>query len=230
VRHKAMGVNSEGAENIAVIIPVTAAQKLVDAKTDDQRQAAALEARVFLNGEPYALWLRDGPPSEGWKERRLPAARTSVAQAATATDQPTLASGSATVSSRFVNASLQARIISPAELARIQASNEDVVDRLVHGIGQDALVLPYAAPSFAAFRQGAYLQLPSATTLGVTPESSRYKLAALAFDEHVSHLVHTVLDYFRQTSDFAGISVSSIVRSDNGSRSLAVESSFQSAR
>jgi hypothetical protein len=226
VRHRAMGVNSEGPENIAVIIPVTAAQKLVDAGTDDQRQAAALEASVFVNGEPYALWLQDGAPSEEWKERSLPVMRTAAAHTTTVTDPPAAATGSPSASSRLVNASLQARIISPAELAKLQASNEDVVERLVHGVGQEAHFLPYAAPSFVAFRQGTYLQLPIATTLDGTSEASRYKLAALAFDEHVSHLVHAVLDYFPQTSDFDGVSFSSIVRSENGSRSLAVEFFF----
>ncbi len=223
VRHKAMGVNSEGPENVTLIIPVTAAQKLVDAKTDDQRQAAALEASVFLNGEPYALWLQEGAPSEEWKERSIPVVRAATVPASAGIDQSIPASGSTGVSTRLVNASLPARIISPAELSKLQASNEDVVERLIHGIGQEAHLLPYAAPSFVAFRQGAYLQLPIATTLDAAPESSRYKLAALAFDEHVSHLVHIVVDYFPQSSDFDGVSFSSIVHWENGSRSLAVE-------
>ena len=36
---------------MTVIIPVLAAQKLVNAKTDEQRQAAVLEANVYLNAE-----------------------------------------------------------------------------------------------------------------------------------------------------------------------------------
>jgi len=225
VRHKAMGVKAEGSENIAVIIPVAAAQQLVDAKSDDQRQAAALEASVFLNGEPYALWLQDGTPSEQWKERNLPA-RVVAVHGPAAPDSAAAASSAASVSSRLVNASMPARIISPAELAQLEVSNGEVVDRLVHGITQEAHFLPYASPSFVAFRQGAYLQLPIATTLDVTSDASRYKLAALAFDEHVSHLVHTVLDYFPATSNFDGVSFSSVVRWENGSRSLAVEFFF----
>jgi len=223
VRQKAMGLNAEEPENVALIIPMMAAQKLVDATTDDQRQAAVLEASVFLNGEPYALWLQEGAPSKDWKERNIPVAHTVSAHMPGATEQPAPASGTTSVSSRLMNASLQARIISPAELAQLQASNEDTVERLVHGMAPEAHFLPYAAPSFVAFRQGAYLQLPIATTLDTTPEASRYKLAALAFDEHVSHLVHTVLDYFPQTSSFDGVSFSSIVRTEDGSRSLAVE-------
>jgi hypothetical protein len=44
-------------------------QKFVDARSDDQKQAAILEAQVFLNGQPYSLWLQEGAPSEEWKEK-----------------------------------------------------------------------------------------------------------------------------------------------------------------
>ena len=46
VRAKVMGVHQEQAENVTVIIPVASAQKLVDAKNDDQKQSAVLESRV----------------------------------------------------------------------------------------------------------------------------------------------------------------------------------------
>jgi hypothetical protein len=72
VRQKLMGVSSEQPENITVIIPVLVAQKLVDAKSDDQKQAAILDAQVFLNGQPYSLWLQEGAPSEEWKETFAP--------------------------------------------------------------------------------------------------------------------------------------------------------------
>lgn len=225
IRHKTMGMKAESSENVAVIIPVSAAQKLVDAKTDDQRQAAALEASVFLNGEPYALWLEDGSPSEEWKERSAPpravAVRGNNVSVATADG-----STGASVSPRLFNAPMPTRIISPTELAKLEASNEDTVARLAHEMSQEAHFLPYATPSFIAFRQGAYLQLPIATTLSGVAGASRYKLAALAFDEHVSHLVRGVLDYFPQTSDFDGVSFSSVVRSGNSSSSLAIEFFF----
>ncbi len=75
VRQKVMGVNSEQPENVTVIIPVPVAQKLVEAKSDDQKQAAILEAQVFLNGQPYSLWLQEGAPPEEWKERNTPEPR-----------------------------------------------------------------------------------------------------------------------------------------------------------
>src|SRR5271167_1220470 len=75
VRQRVMGVSSEHAENVTLFVPVLAAQKLVDAKTDEQRQAAVLEAKVFLNAQPFSLWLMEGAPSEEWKESNAPAPR-----------------------------------------------------------------------------------------------------------------------------------------------------------
>src|SRR5208337_2726192 len=72
VRQKVMGVGAEEPENVTIIIPVQVAQKLVDAKSDDQKQAAVLDAQVFLNGQPYSLWLQEGAPSEEWKEKYAP--------------------------------------------------------------------------------------------------------------------------------------------------------------
>ena len=64
VRQKVMGVGAEEPENVTIIIPVPVAQKLVDAKGDDQKQSAILEGQVFLNGQPYSLWLHEGAPSD----------------------------------------------------------------------------------------------------------------------------------------------------------------------
>ncbi len=55
---------------------------------------------------------------------------------------------------------------------------------------------------------------------------SRYKLAALAFDEHVSHLVRPALNYFPGEPDFDGINFSSMVHVADGSSPLAVEFFF----
>jgi len=86
--------------------------------------------------------------------------------------------------------------------------------------------LPYAAPSFIGFRQGAYLQLSISTQLEAAAGTSRYKLAALAFDDHVSHLVRPLLNYFPQEPDFDGVDFSSLVHVADGSSLLAVEFFF----
>ena len=227
VRQKVMGVTSEQAENVTVIIPVLVAQKLVDAKTDDQKQAAILEAKVFLNGQPYSLWLQEGAPSEEWKEKftPLPATKKPV-DTASAAPSPA-ASTSPTVAANLMKTSpTPMRIFTPESLANLQRENEDAVTRMTRDLNKEAHFLPYAAPTFIGFRQGAYLQLSIATNLNAAAGTSRYKLAALAFDEHISHLVRPVLNYFPQDTDFDGVVFSSMVHVADGSSPEAVEFFF----
>ena len=225
VRQKVMGVSSERPENVTVIIPVPVAQKLVDAKTDDQKQAAILEAQVFLNGQPYSLWLQEGAPSEEWKEKYtpLPAAKKQpVEMANAATINPP--SGNPSVSANLMKTSATPmRILTPEALTGLQRQNQDAIDRIVKGLDSQAHFVAYAGPSFIGFRQSAYLQLSFRTSLEAPSGSSRYKLAALAFDEHVSHLIRPMLDYFPPEVDFDGVDFSSTVRVGDGSLAEAVE-------
>ena len=228
VRQKVMGVSSEQPENITVIIPVLVAQKLVDAKSDDQKQAAILDAQVFLNGQPYSLWLQEGAPSEEWKERIVPLPATKKQSAETANSiVSNTPSNNPSVSANLMKTSATPmRIFSPESLAGLQRQNQDAIDRLVKGLDDQAHFLAYAAPSFIGFRQSAYLQLSFRTALQVQPGVSRYKLAALAFDEHVSHLIRPALDYFPPEVDFDGIDFSSMIRLSDGSQAEAVEFFF----
>jgi hypothetical protein len=213
VRAKVMGVRDEHAENVTVIIPVLSAQKLVDAKTDDQKQTAVLEARIYLNSQPYALWLHEGPPPEDWQDRNAPPATTKVAveTAAAAPNQP--AAPSTSVSPNLLKTTpTPMRILTPEALAGLQRKNQDAIDHMVKGLDKEAHFFPYAPPSFVGFRQGAYLQLSFSTTLDVAQGTSRYKQAALAFDEHISHLVRPLLDFFPPDVDFDGVDFSSVVR------------------
>jgi hypothetical protein len=224
VRQKVMGINSEAPENVTVIIPLAAAQKYADAKNDDERQTAIMEAQVFLNGQPYSLWLREGAPSEEWKERTAskPAARLQTV-AAVAPDVPPTSSPS--VSGNLLKAAPM-RIITPETLAGLQRRNQDAVDAMVKTLEPNAHFLPYAPPTFVAFRQGAYLQLSFRTALDAPAATSRYKLAALAFDDHVSHLIRPLLDHFPPEVEFDGIDFSTTIRLADDSRSEAVEFFF----
>ena len=118
------------------------------------------------------------------------------------------------------------RIFTPESLAGLQRQNQDVIDRLVKGLDDQAHFLAYAAPTFIGFRQSAYLQLSFRTALQVPPGASRYKLAALAFDEHVSHLIRPTLDYLPPEVDFDGVDFSSMIRLSDGSQAEAVEFFF----
>ena len=228
MRQKVMGVSSEQPENVTIIIPVPVAQKLVDAKSDDQKQAAILEAQVFLNGQPYSLWLQEGAPSEEWKEKYtpLPAAKKQPVETAKAATNNTPSNNPSVAANLMKTSAPPMRILTPESLALLQRQNQDAIDRLVKGLDSQAHFFAYAAPTFIGFRQGAYLQLSFRTSLEAPPGSSRYKLAALAFDEHVSHLIRPMLDYFPPEVDFDGVDFSSTIHLSDGSQAESVEFFF----
>jgi hypothetical protein len=225
LRQKVMGIPSEYPENITFIIPVAAAQRLIDAKTEDQKQAAVLDAEVFLNGQPCALWIKDGGPPEEWKAEHLPARRPGVKTLQASNNSATVSGSPApTVAANLLSpAPMPVRIISTEFLSALQRENQDTLDRLVTDLNQQAHFLSYSAPSFIAFRQGAYLQLSLSAPLQAASGTSRYKLAALAFDEHISHLIRPILEYFPGEIKFEGIAFSTILRLSDGSSTEAVE-------
>jgi hypothetical protein len=76
----------------------------------------------------------------------------------------------------------------------------------------EAHFVTYAPPAFIPFHHQVYLELSMTTQLAESPATSRYKLAALAFDEHISPLIRRVLTYFPGDQNFDGISFSTTVR------------------
>ena len=227
VRQKVVGMSSERAENVTIIIPVPAAQKLVDAKTDEQRQSAVLEAKVYLNAEPVALWLMEGAPTEEWKESSAPRPASKSQAVQTASISPTGAiPGTPSVAPNLIKAPTPGRIFTPDSLAKLQRQNEDAITRMTQDLDAEAHFFNYAPPTFIGFRQAAYLQLSFSTPLQAPTGTSRYKLAALAFDEHVSHLIRPVLNYFPEDPNFDGIDFSSTIHLPDGSNTEAVEFFF----
>src|SRR5215469_1309218 len=57
VRSKTLKVNTEGPENLMLLVPRGVAELLVEAKDTEGQQGALLESEIFLNGEPFTLWL-----------------------------------------------------------------------------------------------------------------------------------------------------------------------------
>jgi glycine/D-amino acid oxidase-like deaminating enzyme len=102
--------------------------------------------------------------------------------------------------------------ISPDSLSKLQSAHQDVLDKLVRDLDKQAHFVSYAPPSFIPFHKGAYLQLSITTTLRENESGSQYRLAALAFDEHVAHLIRPVLASLTSRPDFDGIDFSSSVR------------------
>jgi hypothetical protein len=228
VRQKELGLSAEHPENVTVIIPVLSAQKLVDAKTDDQKQSAILEAQVFLNGQPYSLWMQEGAPPEEWKESNTPgpAAKKQPVETAAVTAQPSAPSSPSVSANLMKTTPSTMRIYTQEDLAKLQRQNDDAISRMTKGLDKEAHFLAYAPPSFIGFRQGAYLQLSISTQVNAAAGTSRYKLAALAFDEHISHLVRPALNYFPGDPGFDGINFTSMIHVADGSSPLAVEFFF----
>ena len=79
-------------------------------------------------------------------------------------------------------------------------------------------------------REGICLELSLKTTLPESAAGSRYKLAAMAFDDHVVHLIRPTAAYFKEETKFDGISFSTTVhlagRSPAAGKTEAVEFFF----
>ena len=85
------------------------------------------------------------------------------------------------------------RDTSPAALSSLQASNQQVVDQIVKELDSQAHFVSYAPPKFVAFRQGIYLRALTEFQLPASDAGSRCKLAAMAFDDHVAHIIRFLL-------------------------------------
>lgn len=80
------------------------------------------------------------------------------------------------------------------------------------GFHSGIVMLQRNQPEFVGFHEGAYLQLSVESDLELAGDPSRYKLAALAFDEHISHLLRPVLIHFERAADFDGVVFSSTIK------------------
>jgi hypothetical protein len=231
VRRKVLKVDTEGPENLTLIIPRAIGERLAAAKDQESAQAALLESAVYLNGEPLSLWLSgDAAPAEV-KDHYAARHRTEPEKQAAATDEP-VEPGSL-VSSRLIPESELLKTIreskskphevSPEKLASLQTANEATVQRMLSEIKAEARFVDYAPPSFIAFHDGAYLQLNLTTELAHPAGSSQYRIAALAFDTHVAHLLRPVWKYFPNNPQFDGIDFSTTIHQTAEPNSESVE-------
>jgi hypothetical protein len=66
-----------------------------------------------------------------------------------------------------------------------------------------------------AFRENIFLELSLNTTLADAAAGSRYRLAAMAFDDHIAHLIRPVLGYLKldpkQDPKFDGVGYSTTI-------------------
>jgi hypothetical protein len=254
VRKKILGVVSEGVENVVLILPKASAEKLAQAAGATAQQAALAEGEVFLNAAPISLWphaelaAAAGNRAPAAKAAESPATsvspsvlkgvifppgltKTALATVTTGpvpTNPPTPSpSAAGPVPS---NAGPGTRDTSPDALKNIQKLYQASVDRMVQELNPQAHFVRYAPPAFIPFHNGLYLQLSVTTALPDSANGSQYKLAALAFDQHIAHLIRPALSFNEDRGDFDGIDFSTSVRLNAGSAaegsSVAVEFIF----
>jgi hypothetical protein len=201
---------------MVLILPKAAAQQLVAAKNPGAQQAAVLEGEVFLNAAPIALWPRPEVAQVEPAPVSPPASMTAPRPIKAPIMQPVPNLLAAKLEPPVKTPSLAAapvRETSPESLKSLQSSYQGVLDRMVQELNMQAHFVRYAPPAFIPFHNGLYLQLSLTTALPESDGGSRYKLAALAFDEHIAPLLRPTLAYFKQDrGDFDGIDFSTSMR------------------
>jgi len=229
VRRKVLGVSSESAENVVLILPRASAARLVNSADLRTQQVAIFEGETYLNAAPISLWPR--PEEVAAKETAPEAPVAPTAAPATAAPAPTvsprLLQGIA-VPTAAVKPAVEPgqkpaapRDSSSEALKELQKSYQSTLDRVVQDLEAQAHFIRYAPPAFIPFHNGIYLQLSLTTTLPRSAAGSQYRLAALAFDQHIAHLIRPVLAYFKDRADFDGIDFSTTVRLDGGEEAEA---------
>jgi hypothetical protein len=230
------------------VLPQDAAIRLLAAKNDSIKQAALLNSELYLNAQPVTIWLDgQGPqlaPQEQAEVTDPPKSSTPASVEVAKNDSPS--DDSAAQAREQANVAALGlpratvlkppdpppppRDLSPQALASLQSANAATLSALVKELDPQAHFVSYAAPSFVAFRKGAYLELSLNTSLKAAEGGSHYRLAALAFDDHIAHLIRPVLGYIKDDSQFEGIGFSTSIhvpgKAAAAGSSLAVEFFF----
>ena len=224
VRKKVLGVSSESVENVVLVLPKAPAERLVASADPQVRQAAVLEGEAFLNAAPISFWPRPQKEMAQEAAAETPAPAAPQAPPPPASPAPTVsedlmkAIGFPHVAAKRVGEPLAQELPPPrassAEaIKNLQNLFQSTLDRLVQELDAQAHFIQYAPPAFIPFHNGLYLELSLTTTLPPTSSGSEYRLAALAFDQHIAHLIRPVIAHFKDSSvDFDGIDFSTTVK------------------
>jgi hypothetical protein len=210
IRGKTMGMNVERPENLVLALSKDAAVRLVSAKNENDRQAALLDGHFYFNGEPFLLYLSDHAAQEAAKQLDAVSAPAKDAGTGKSSASPT-APATPRTAPRAATPAAPPRDTSPESLAKIQAADQKLIDLVAKELDAQAHFVSYAPPAMVAFRKNAYLEFSVNTTLPAATAGSRYKRAALAFDDHISHLVRPMMAYFKGDLDFDGIAFSTTI-------------------
>lgn len=230
-----MGIGMEHPENLMIFLPQQAAIKLLDSADQTAQQAALLEGKAFLNAQPVNIWLNGEEPP-------LPADRSSssssasnksssldggaeVSQRDSAPVQPDVPPAATAAKPKVTAAPVPLpRDTSPEALASLQASEQEIIGRMTKELDAQTHFVSYAPPRFVVFRQGIYLEISLNTSLAESASASHYKLAALAFDEHIARLLRPTLEYFKGDQNFDGVGFSTTVHLEGKTAAAKVNS------
>jgi len=228
VRKKVIGVPSENAENVVLVLPKASAQRLISSADRGVREAALFQGEFYLNAVPISF----APPRvESAQQTAAPqtgpaAVATPPAAAAPALPVTPLPTLPAKVASAPAEQALPARDSSLEAVKALQKSLQPALDKMLKELDSQAHFVSYAPPTFIQFHNGVYLQVSVTTTLLPAQSGSQYKQSALAFDQHIAHLIRPVLAYFKDhRGEFDGIDFSTSIRVGTGAEGspLAVE-------
>lgn len=234
VRKKVNNVSAEFPENVVIVVPRDLASRVIRTRDLTVQQNLMLEAEVYQDGEPTLLWLVGEKPLMAEDRPRSAKEKREVASL-----EPSVQSGPAsTVEYRQPGAIFPAAVAakvptelrasplhdsSPESLRALQEKYQDALSKMVNEMNATAHFVSYAPPIFITFKQGAYLQISLTTTLDSSAAGSQYKLAALAFDHHVAHLLRPALGYFGQNPGFDGINFATTVKISGDKASMYSE-------
>ena len=210
VRKQVMGIGMERPENVVLIVPREVAAQLAASKGVEDEIAVLSQCSEYVDGEPSALW-GEPAPEQPEVAAQLPAKQPSA-------PSPVAAA---------VKSPLPSRDLSAEALQQSQASFQTLLDRMVRELDAQAHFISYAPPTLIAFRNASYLQLSVTTTLAPSDSDSQYRIAALAFDRHVSHLLRPTLAFFNEGPQFDGIVFSSTVHLPGQSEDSALTESVE---
>ncbi|HLY99528.1 MAG TPA: hypothetical protein VKT33_10755 [Candidatus Angelobacter sp.] len=229
VRAQVLKVDTEGPENLTLIIPRILAERLVVAQDQETAQAVLLESSAYLNSEPLTLWLTGDDAPADVNERYIARQKPAPDKQSTPANGPqepgfqepgSQEPGSLVSSQLMPQSELLSHVreynstpheVSPERLEKLQTSNQATLERMVADLKPQAHFVDYAAPAFIAFHEGAYLQLSMTTELEQPAGPSQYRIAALAFDQHIAHLLRPIAKYFHGNPQFEGIDLSTTV-------------------
>jgi len=216
VRKRVLGVTVETPENVALIVPQAVAEKAASSNSMDDQMIALKQSTVYVDSKPVALWPEPAPEK---------AAAVSPVPASPLPASPLRATQPPAPIAAAPAPPAPARDVAAEALQKLQDAYQQQLDRMVHELDSEAHFVAYAPPTFVAFHNQSYLQLSVTSTLSPSDAGSQYRLAALAFDRHVSHLIRPVIGYLKQSQEFDGIDFSSTVKvSGPGAGSAVTES------